>query len=37
MTVGDMRERMSQSEFLHWSRYYALQEQEYQLEKGRQG
>lgn len=35
MTVAEMRERMSNDEFLHWAQYYALQAQQMELEQKR--
>lgn len=32
MTVGELRGRMDQREYLHWSAYYALQAQRQDLE-----
>lgn len=32
MTVGELRERMSNDEFVHWAQYYALQAQQIELE-----
>ena len=37
MTVADLRERMSQAEFLHWTRYYALKAQAEELERMKAG
>jgi len=37
MTVAEMRERMGQHEFLHWSMYYAREAQRLELSKLRGG
>lgn len=37
MTVADMRQRMSQAEFLYWTRYYALKAQAEELERLKAG
>lgn len=35
MTVGELRERMSNDEFVHWAQYHALQAQQMELEQKR--
>lgn len=37
MTVSDLRRRMSQSEFLTWSMYYARQAQAQEIESKKAG
>lgn len=37
MTVADLRERMSQAEFVYWTRYYALKAQTEELERLKAG
>ena len=37
MTVAEMRARMDQSEFIYWTRYYALKAQREELERLRAG
>lgn len=37
MTVGELRQRMTQAEFVRWSMYYARIAQEQELERLKQG
>lgn len=37
MTVARLRAEMTQAEFLHWTRYYALKAQAEELERAKAG
>lgn len=37
MTVGELRQRMSNAEFVYWTRYYALKAQREELERLKAG
>lgn len=37
MVVDEMRRRMTQAEFIYWTRYYALKAQREELERGKAG